>query len=805
MLLRALFSAALARAALAQQVYAGGDASAGPPSAVSGLPAGFADSVFVAGLNAPMSMTFARDGRLFVCEKAGAVRVVTAAGVLLPAPFVQVMPSLGQDSAGRMGDGGLFSATFDPSDANSSFLYVQWLAPGDNGPGKPWVGDISRISRFSVDPANVNVALAGSEAVIFDHSQLLPGTVFHFGGSLIFGPDGMLYSSHGDYYGKEPQLLGTSLGKVSRIKKDGSIPLDNPFLGAGAVNAGRAAFIIGLRNPFVIAAVPASLAGLPKAGVKDGAILVFDVGQEAFEEINSGAAGANGGWPTDEGFATASPPLSLGSFGSYMDPLLAWDHSAQANLGGGLPASCCTTGGALYGGTAFPQQQWLGALFFTDLCGGYVAYLPSSATGPKPTTAQLFARGFNTPLGLVVGPSDGALFVISHNDGTVHRIAYAPLAAPVITMQPASARVPLGALAAFSVSVASAAPATFQWQRAAPGSAVFVNVVGGNAAAFVTPPASLAADDGARFRVSATSANGFVMSAPATLRVMNNAPPSAEFVAPAAQAVAGLAYSSASFGTYSANESFVFCGRGLDFTDARLGATPIPTANLSFNVYLRHNTHRHDFAQGVPGPCFTFTTPLEGELSPHQAYQVDLIAVDAGASVAVATAIIYPVLGSIALAASPVSSGGDGGGGSGSGSGSVLLINDSPTSLPTIFTTVAGQPITLAPAPGDVAAFAAWSDDAAAPAARVLIMPVGNTSVTLVLAPSPLTSSSSPLPSLSPTPLPSSASSDAPSSAFAGRASSGAPAQQQASAWGLLARLALAAFAAEAVRRMQAA
>ena len=789
--LRALVAAALALAAAAQdQAYAGGGGAAGAPSAVSGLPPGFANAVYVSGLAAPMSMTFARDGRLFICEKAGAVRVVTPAGALLPQPFLQLAPSLGQDSEGRMGDGGLFSATFDPSDAAETYLYVQWLHVGDNGPGKPWVGDFSRVSRFTVDPANINAALPDSEVVVFDHSTLPPGTVFHFGGSLVFGRDGLLYSAHGDYHGIEPQTITSSVGKVSRFFKNGTIPSDGPFYASGTAQ-GKAIFALGLRNPFATLVAPAVLDGLPKAGAAvSSSLLIFDVGEASFEEINVAVAGANGGWPRVEGNSASSgparasivPPLPASAHGTYMDPLFAWAHDSQNEIAQGLPASCCSTGGTLYSGVSFPQA-WLGVLFFTDLCGGYIAYLPASSAGGARPTPRLFARGYNTPHGLITGAHDGALYIFSHNDGTVHRVVYAPLAAPVVSEQPASARVPLGVVATFSVSVASAAAASFQWQRSAPGSAAFIDIAGATGASFAPAPAALA-DDGASFRVSVTSANGYVMSAPALLRVINNLPPRAAIVSPLATTMPGLAYSSESFGSYVANQTLFFEGGGLDFTDALLGPTQIAAANLSWNVFLRHNTHRHDFASGVPGASLTFTTPLEGELSPEQAYQVELIATDAGGTTATTSATIYPVLGSLVLSSS-------------SGTGTAL-VNGMPVPLPYVFTTIAGQRLALAPGPDLAGAFAAWSDDEAAPASRTVIVAPGSLSLTIELQ----TASAVASPSASSSSAP--AASDSEISQFAGRASSSASAAQQAGPWDLVARLALAIFAAEVARRMQA-
>jgi hypothetical protein len=83
---------------------------------------------------------------------------------------------------------------------------------------------------------------------------------------------------------------------------------DGPFYATGAAQ-GKAIFALGLRNPFATLVAPAVLDGLPKAGVADGALLVFDVGEDSWEEINAVASpGANGGWPSDEGFAAQLGP-----------------------------------------------------------------------------------------------------------------------------------------------------------------------------------------------------------------------------------------------------------------------------------------------------------------------------------------------------------------------------------------------------------------------------------------------------------------------------------------------------------------
>jgi len=778
----------LAAPSAAQQVYAGGS-SEGAPTAAAGLPRGFADAVFVAGLVAPMSMTFARDGRLFVSLKAGDLVVVTAAGALLPTPFVSVAPSLGQDSEGRMGDGGLFSCAFDPFDPEDAFVYVQWLHAGDNGPGKPWVGDFTRISRFTADPANRNVALAGSEVVVFDHSVLRPGTVFHFGGSLLFLQDGYLLTSHGDYYFTYSQTLDNSLGKVSRIHKNGTIPADGPFYASGS-GLGRAALFIGLRNPFSATVSPASL------GATRTPILVVDVGEEAFEEINAVVSGGNGGWPRTEGYrAGAVAPQPAGDAGAYVDPLFAYDHGTQPGLGPNLPAACCITGGVACDSTSFPPA-WLGRIFITDLCGGWIAALPpaGSAPGGAKPVPELFARGYNTPQSLVFGPLDGALYVIAHNDGSVHRIAYAPLAAPAVSAQPASARTPLGESATFSVSVASAAAVIYQWQSAAPGSEVYASLASSSAGpTYTTAPATLA-DDGTRFRVSATSSNGYAMSAAATWAVLNNQPPLALIDSPPMLQKAGLAYSSGSAGAYVAGASFVFAAHGVDNTSPR-GPAPIPAADISFDVFLLHNAHRHDFIIDSRGTSVTVVTPLKTEFAPAQAYLVVCTVTDANGVAASASSFIYPVLATVTISSSPA--------------GAVVLVNNAEHVTPYALTTVAGLTVLLAPAPADRAAFLGWADqlplnnDATSPQ-REFVLPQGPSALVLMLAPPPPGAMAAATPSAPAQPstlAPMATSAALGDAAELRRSSSGAAPAQLVSTLGVLARLALAVFAAEAVRR----
>src|SRR6185369_6849026 len=179
----------------------------------------------------------------------------------------------------------------------------------------------NRVSRFT---ANGDVAAAGSETVLLELNNL-SGATNHNGGSLHFGKDGKLYIAVGENAnGANSQTLGNLLGKILRINSDGSIPTDNPFFGT-ATGANRAIWAMGLRNPFTFAFQPGS-----------GRMLINDVGQNTWEEINDGIAGSNYGWPDTEG-ATSDP--------RFRSPIFFYGHGTSSTTG------CAISGAAFYNPT----------------------------------------------------------------------------------------------------------------------------------------------------------------------------------------------------------------------------------------------------------------------------------------------------------------------------------------------------------------------------------------------------------------------------------------------------------------------
>ncbi len=318
-------------------------------------------------------MALAPDGRIFVCQQGGALRVIKN-GVLLPTPFLTVTV----DSSGERG---LLGVAFDPNFVSNQLVYIYYTAP------TPAVHN--RISRFIADG---DVAMAGSETVVMDLENLSTATN-HNGGALHFGPDGNLYVAVGDNAnGANAETLANRLGKMLRISSSGTIPTDNPFFNT-ATGDNRAIWALGLRNPFTFSFQP---------GV--GRMFINDVGQSTWEEINDGIAGSNYGWDTCEGFC--NPPNA-----SFRDPIYAYANDAQ---------TCAITGGAFYNPQViqFPSS-YIGNYFFADFCGGWIRRLNPSMGN----AVADFATGISLPVDLQVS-ADGFLYYLARGSGSVNRIGF---------------------------------------------------------------------------------------------------------------------------------------------------------------------------------------------------------------------------------------------------------------------------------------------------------------------------------------------------------------------------------------------
>ena len=338
------------------------------------VPEGFAKTALVDGLTGATAFAQAPDGRIFVTQQDGQVRVVKN-GVLLPTPFA----TLANVVAG--GERGLVGIALHPNFASNGWLYVYYTTSEG--------GTHNRISRFT---ASGDVA-AGPPTALFGLPQLT--TTMHHGGAMHFGPDGKLYVGVGDNGLLTPaQDPGSLFGKLLRLNDDATIPTDNPFYATNTGNA-RAVWAIGLRNPFTFAIRPS-----------DGRIHINDVGQNTWEEINVGAAGANYGWPNSEGPDNIAAGITA--------PLFTYRHTAATPAGsgtGGFIIGRCIAGGAFYpAGGSFPAR-FQGNYFFAD----FTTHEISRVDLANGNAVYAFAKTVGEPVDMRVA-TDGSLLVLTRNN-----------------------------------------------------------------------------------------------------------------------------------------------------------------------------------------------------------------------------------------------------------------------------------------------------------------------------------------------------------------------------------------------------
>ena len=361
----------------------------GPAQGAVELPPRFTDSPpVVSGLTDPMDMEFAPDGRLFVAEQAGRVRIAKPDGTL--ATFLNISTKV--DSTGPRG---LQALTFDPSFTSNRYVYLHYTKKATST--TPVHNRIVRVTANAIGTKMVS----GSEKLILRLNN--QSTDQHHGGAIDFGPtDGKLYIVTGD--NRTPpnvsphvsQQLTNLFGKMLRINKDGTIPTDNPFYTTASGN-NLAIWAFGLRNPFKFAVQPGT-----------DTIFINDPGEDSWEEINEGAAGANYGWPVHEGVADDNPP--------YVDPIFHYGPEPS-------PTGCAMaiTGGAFYNPTPlqFPSE-YEGDYFFADYCHDWIRKLDASTR-----EVSDFASGIDKPIDLEVSEKGELYYLSRGSTGLVGKIGYA--------------------------------------------------------------------------------------------------------------------------------------------------------------------------------------------------------------------------------------------------------------------------------------------------------------------------------------------------------------------------------------------
>jgi glucose/arabinose dehydrogenase len=350
--------------------------------AAATLPTGFTE-VNVATLGAtPTSMEFAPDGRIFVTQQTGALRIIDANGALLATPFVTMTVS-------SSGERGLLGIALDPNFAANQFVYIYYTAT------TPTIHN--RVSRLT---ANGNLAVPGSEAILLDLDTL--GATNHNGGAIHFGPDGKLYISTGENaVPSNAQNLTNLLGKILRINSDGSIPADNPFFNDPTPGIRKEIWAYGFRNPWRTIFQPGT-----------GKLFIADVGETTWEEVDIGVPGGNFGWPGMEG----NHCTGNGSCTGQPD-IFEYNHNGSG---------AAITGGDFYEGRTFPST-YNHVYFYGDSTDSFIRYLVLDQNNAV-VSDNAFATAASAPVDIRY--HDNAIWYTAAGTNQLRRITF-PARAPL--------------------------------------------------------------------------------------------------------------------------------------------------------------------------------------------------------------------------------------------------------------------------------------------------------------------------------------------------------------------------------------
>jgi len=355
----------------------GSDGSDGSDGTVDGIacqlvdddygPAGTVDidvDVVVDGLFVPWGIAWLPDGAMLVPERDGQLRRVEADGTLVEAPVATI-------DIGSSSEGGLLGIALHPDFATNRGVYLYYTS--DLG------GTVhNRVVRWTLDEAGTSATL---DAVVLTD---IPASIYHNGGRLRFGPDGMLHITTGDARDPDLSQAPDSLaGKILRIDPDGGVPADNP-------DPTSPVLVSGVRNSQGIDWLP------------DGRLVITDhgpsgeLGRTGHDEINVVQPGANLGWPDvyrcdlGDGF---SPPSM-----TWADPMPPGGH-------------------ALYTGDEIPEWQGdvlIGVMGFDSPDQPHLHRVSLDDDG-NVTTSETYLRGEYGRLREVVMGPDGGLYVTTSN------------------------------------------------------------------------------------------------------------------------------------------------------------------------------------------------------------------------------------------------------------------------------------------------------------------------------------------------------------------------------------------------------
>jgi glucose/arabinose dehydrogenase len=437
------------------------------PSAAVEVPAGFVEQVAFSGLTQPTELEFAPDGRVFVAEKGGRIKVFDGLADTTATLFADLSANVH-----NQWDRGLLGMALPPDFPANPWVYVLYAYDAPPGQAAPYYNDSCAAVAGGANGGNCVVtgrlsrleaagnAMTGAEQVlIHDWCQQFPS---HSIGDLEFGRDGMLYATGGDGasfnavdYGQfgsptvnpcadppggtmaPPSAEGGALRSqdlrtpADQTTLDGALLRLDPVTGAGApgnplsasadANA-RRIVANGLRNPFRLT-----------IDQDDNEAWISETGWSTYEEVNRLVVPATGvanfGWPCYEGTPRQSgydaanlsicESLYAAGTGAVVAPVVEWHHASKPVANEICPTgSSSSTGVALYPNTGGPYpSSYNGAVFFADYSRSCI--WARLATGVNTT----FASNASSPVDLELGPGN-ELYYVDLNGGTVRRVRY---------------------------------------------------------------------------------------------------------------------------------------------------------------------------------------------------------------------------------------------------------------------------------------------------------------------------------------------------------------------------------------------
>ena len=325
-------------------------------------------------LDHPWGLAFLPDGRMLVTERVGRLRIVSPAGTL--SDPISGVPEVAAD-----GQGGLLDVALAPDFAQSRMIYLSYAEPGDGGAGT----SVARARLTGSENRLENVQ------VIFRQEPKVRGGA-HFGSRLVFARDGTLFITTGDRQNRPfVQDLSKLQGKVIRIRPDGTIPPDNPFVNRSGGGARPEIWSYGHRNIQGADLHP-----------ETGQLWTVEHGARGGDELNAPKAGKNYGWPViTYGVDYSGARIGEGQRKEGMEqPVHYWDPSIAPS------------GLMFYTGDKFPN--WRGNAFVGAL--GFQLVTRLELDGERVRSEERLLDGYGQRIRAVVQGPDGFIYLLTDDD-----------------------------------------------------------------------------------------------------------------------------------------------------------------------------------------------------------------------------------------------------------------------------------------------------------------------------------------------------------------------------------------------------